>query len=62
MRWARVHVAAGQSVVVPIEAPFSAFTLADAQGVRGGRAGLWTVRVGMQQAALQGMSHAEATL
>ena len=61
--WARVHVAAGQSQVVQIDAPWAALTLVDEGGRRAAVPGTWVVRVGVRQAAAQGgMGFAEALL
>ena len=61
--WARVHVAAGQSQLVQINAPWAALTLVDGEGRRAAVPGTWVVRVGVRQAAVQGgMGFAEALL
>lgn len=46
--WARVHVAAGCTQTVTIDAPWSAFSLVDKEGRRGSKAGVWKVRLGVE--------------
>ena len=58
--WDRVHVRAGQTVTVTIDAPRAAFTLVDARGVRAPRAGAWTLRLGVQATKGRGMGFEEA--
>jgi beta-glucosidase-like glycosyl hydrolase len=60
--WSRVYVAAGATVTVNIDAPFSAFTLVDSNGVRAPRAGKWIMRVGVKEIMQSGGGFKEMPL